>query len=120
MATAEATRTKTETVTYCDPWATGAAGPHIRYPNEVNEDGTPRVSRRRLTLRNGNATVEVGSLEEQVMRTYLERRYGNPDAFKGETLTPGMRCNCGFATRSQEGATLHEARWPDHKLTIVR
>lgn len=120
MATAEATRTEPKTVTYCDPWATGATGPHIRYPYEVNDEGLPRVSRRRLTLHNGNATVEVGSLEEQLMRDYLTRRYGNPDALKGETLIPGMRCNCGFATKSREGASLHEARWPDHKLTIVR
>lgn len=116
MATAEATRTKTETVTYCDPWAAGPEGPHIRYP--AAEDGTP--SRKRLTLRQGNATVAVGSVEEQLMRDYLRRRYGNPDTFKGDTMNPGMRCNCGFMTRNREAAAAHEARWPDHDLKLVR
>lgn len=116
MATAEATKT----VIYCDPWATGESGPHIRFPNEVDAEGVSRPSQRRLTLTNGNAQVAAGSLEEQTIRGYLERRYGDPDKFKGETLIPGMRCNCGFTTKSKEGASLHEARWPDHDLKLVR
>lgn len=113
MATADVARTKPETVTYCDPWATGSTGPHIRYPR--TEENEPV---RRLTLRNGNATVVVGSVEEQVMRDYLARRYGDPDTYKGETLNPGARCNCGFATVNREGARSHKARWPDHDLQL--
>lgn len=116
MATASVERTKTEPITYCDPWATGAEGPHIRYPNEINEEGEERVSRKRLTLKHGNAKVAPGSVEEQVMRTYLTKRFGNPDTYKGETLIPGARCNCGFATVNREAARAHKARWPDHDL----
>ena len=116
MATASVERTKTEPITYCDPWATGAEGPHIRYPNEINEEGEERVSRKRLKLKHGNAKVAPGSVEEQVMRTYLTKRFGNPDTYKGETLIPGARCNCGFATVNREAARAHKARWPDHDL----
>lgn len=106
--------TEAKTVIYCDPWATGGAGPHISYPD--HEDGTR--SRSRLTLRNGNVTVVAGSVEERAMRAYLERRYGNPDTYKGETLVPGARCNCGFATVNREGAKSHKARWPDHQMEL--
>lgn len=115
MAAATATAAA-RTVVYYDPWAAGDEGPHIRYPDQ--EDGA--ASRQRYTLRHGAAAVAADSVEEQIVRRYLENRGFDPDRFKGDDLgAKRMRCQCGFETGNAEAATSHKARWADHDIQLV-
>lgn len=115
-----------EFVVYYDPWAAGDHGPHIRLPNEPTTDENKdlpsflRTSRDRLSLDHGMAVVKPGSREEEAMRSYLQGRGFNPDAYKGDDMGGRkMRCQCGFETGNAEAATGHKAKWPDHDIQLV-